>query len=60
MELILIVLTGTIMSAGFLYAYKLGYDRGRKERKEGLEANKYNAEMLKQYANLITYVGDER
>lgn len=60
MEIILIILTGTIMAAGFLYAFKLGYEKGRKENAEGLSVDKYNARMLREYANFISYMGDER
>ena len=60
MEIILIVLTGTIMGACLLYSFKLGYEKGRKENTEGLSVDKYNARMLKEYANFISYMGDER
>ena len=60
MQIIMIVLTSAVISACLLYSYKLGYEKGMKEHKEGIQPNKYNAEMLKQYANFISYVGDER
>lgn len=60
MQLIMIVLTSTLLSACLLYSYKLGYEKGTKENKEGISLNKYNERMLKEYANFISYVGDER
>lgn len=60
MEIILIILTGAILSACFLYAYKLGYDNGSKQKSEGFELNRTNSKLLKEYANFISYVGDER
>ena len=60
MEIILIILTSTILSACFLYVYKLGYDKGTKQVKDGVELNKINSRILKEYANFVSYVGDER
>ena len=60
MQIIMIVLTSAVISACLLYAYRLGYEKGTKENREGINLNKYNERMLREYANFISYVGDER
>ena len=60
MQIILIILTSAVLSVCFLYSYRLGYEKGRKETREGIDLNKYTEKMLREYANFISYVGDER
>lgn len=64
MELILIVLTSTILSACFIYAFKLGYDKGyekgSRDSREGVEISKANRRILQEYANFVSYDGEER
>lgn len=60
MEIILIILTGAIIAACLLYAFKLGYDLGKKSDRDGLTVSDQNRKMLQEYANFVSYVGDER
>lgn len=61
MEIILIILTSTILSACFLLAYKFGYDKAKNEKpSQDVEVSKENRKMLQEYANLMSYTGQER
>ncbi len=61
MEIILIILTSTLLSAGFLVSYRMGYnDAKSKKDPDSLEINRHNARMMKEYANFVSYSGEER
>ena len=60
MEIIMIVLTSALLSAFFLAAYRIGYKDGKEHRDDSVKISEADKEMLRQYANFISYDGNER
>ncbi len=60
MEIIMTVLTSALLSAFFLASYKIGYREGKAHRDDSVRISEADREILRQYANFISYNGDER
>ena len=60
MEIAMIFLTGTLTGALFLAAYRLGYRDGKSSKDDSVKISEADREMLRQYANFISYDGNER
>lgn len=59
MEITLIVLTSTLIATGFVGAYKLGIEEGRKQNKqeEKIEMNDTNKKVIKDLVDFMNYTG---
>lgn len=58
MEIILIILTGTIVSAFFMFAFFLGIKVGKEHKKDdGLVLTEDNKEFVKEMAEWRNYFG---
>ena len=59
MEIILIILTITLISAFSLLVYWVGYLEGRKATSKGIELTKENRDAIKGIAEWLNYGGRE-
>ena len=57
MEIILIILTGILMSAFSLLVYWVGYHEGQKSQSRGVKLTNENREALKGIAEWLNYGG---
>jgi len=60
MEIAMIFITGALLGALFLAAYRLGYKDGKAHKDDSVRMSEADKEMLRQYANFISFNGDER
>ena len=61
MEILLTILTSTLLSVSFFAVYRLGYRDGKNHKEtEGITVSKDNKKMLKEYINFVSYDGNER
>lgn len=61
MQVLLVILTSTLLSACFLITYRIGYKDGLSHKDpETLTVDDNNKKMLKEYINFLSFNGDEK